>query len=112
MRFSRLALALALCSGAARAQLPHAQSAAPATAELPNTGKVLTVIDVPTYTYIEVQMDKKTVWLAATTVKVKKGDTIRFDQGMEMNDFTSKALNRTFKSILFVGKVVVTGGRA
>ncbi|MBI3567807.1 MAG: hypothetical protein HY084_06340 [Gemmatimonadetes bacterium] len=105
---SLFALALvAGAAGAARAQSPHSapRQGAPG-AQVPNTGKVVTVIDVPQYTYIEVeQADKKTVWIAAPTVKVKKGDLIRFDVQMEMNDFTSSTLKRTFKRILFVGRV-------
>ena len=39
---------------------------------------------------------------------VKKGDVIRFDNGMAMTNFHSKTLNRTFPSVLFVNSVVVT----
>ena len=117
MKLHRTLLALALVAGTAgvaRAQYPHSapagtkQGTAAPAAQLPNKGKVLSVIDVPSYTYIEVQLAKKTVWLAATTLKVKKGDVIRFDEGMEMTNFKSSALKRTFPSILFVSRVVVT----
>lgn len=111
------ALVLAFVSGGATvagAQYPHTSSAAsrpgtgaPAT-DLPNTGKVVRLIDVPSYTYIEVQLGKKTVWLAAATIKVQKGDVIRFDRGMEMTNFTSSSLKRTFPHILFVSRVVVS----
>ena len=46
--------------------------------------------------------------LAASTVAVKKGDVIRFDDGVVMTSFHSKSLNRTFPSITFVNRVVVT----
>ncbi len=77
-------------------------------APLPQKAKVLSSIDAAQYTYIEVTQNKKTLWLAGTTVKVKKGDVIRFDDGMVMKDFHSKTLNRTFPAITFVNRVVVT----
>jgi hypothetical protein len=77
-------------------------------AQLPQKGKVLSTVAAAPYTYIEVAQNKKTLWLAATTVPMKKGDVIRFDDGMVMTNFHSKTLNRTFPSVLFVNRVVVT----
>ena len=77
-------------------------------ASLPQKAKVLSTIEVPQYTYLEVTQNKKTRWLASTKVAVKKGDVIRFDDGAEMTNFHSKALNRTFPSIFFVSHVVVS----
>ena len=78
---------------------------------LANAGKVLSTINVPSYTYLEVSQDKKTLWVAASTVAVKKGDVVRFDDGMVMNNFYSKTLKRTFPSIVFVNKLVVDKGK-
>jgi hypothetical protein len=83
---------------------PHMM--APAVA-MTQTGKVLSTIDVPQYTYIQVSQGNKTVWIATNTVRVKKGDNIRFDQGMAMSNFYSRTLKRTFPSILFVSSVAV-----
>ena len=74
---------------------------------LTQKGQVLSAMDVPQYTYIEVMQDNKTRWLAAPTVVVKKGDTIQFDDGNIMTNFNSKTLNRTFPSITFVVRVVI-----
>lgn len=71
------------------------------------SGKVLSTINVPTYTYVEVLQGKNKLWLAALTTSVKKGDTVRFDEGMTMDNFHSKGLNRTFPKIVFVNKLVV-----
>jgi hypothetical protein len=79
-----------------------------ADALLPQKAKVLSTIDAAQYTYLEVTQNKKTLWLAATKVAVKKGDVIRFDDGMVMTNFNSKTLNRTFPSVTFVNRVVVT----
>lgn len=77
-------------------------------AQLPQKAKVLSTIDAAPYTYLEVSQNKKTLWLAATAVPAKKGDVIRFDDGMPMTNFHSKTLNRTFPSVLFVNRVVIT----
>jgi hypothetical protein len=77
-------------------------------AQLPQKAKVLSSIDAAGYTYVEVTQNKKTLWIAGTTVAVKKGDVIRFDDGMVMTNFNSKTLNRTFPSVTFVNRVVVT----
>jgi hypothetical protein len=77
-------------------------------AQLPQKAKVLSTIDAAPYTYLEVTQNKKTLWLAANAVPAKKGDVIRFDDGMVMTNFHSKTLNRTFPSVTFVSRVVVT----
>jgi hypothetical protein len=84
------------------------QEKATPAAQLPHKGKVLSTLDVPNYTYIEVSEANKTLWLAAPTAGVKKGDVIRFEDGMVMTNFHSKTLNRTFPSISFINTVAVT----
>lgn len=110
-----LALSVTAAAHAADPANPHAGMKMPSMASqgmnLSQSAKVLSTIDVPTYTYIEAAQGNKTVWLAATTVAVKKGDTIRFDDGMVMHNFYSKGLKRTFPSIVFVNKVVVASAK-
>lgn len=117
MKFLPVLFAFAIVSASAAAQsLPSghpsvgskdAGKSAP-DAQLPQKGKVLSTLDAAPYVYIEVTQNKKTLWLAANAVPVKKGDVIRYDNGMVMNNFHSKTLNRTFPSVLFVNSVVVT----
>jgi len=76
--------------------------------QLTQKAKVLSTIAAPPYVYIEVSQNKKTVWLAATALPLKKGDVIRFDKGTMMTNFPSSKLKRTFPSVLFVNRVVVT----
>lgn len=76
--------------------------------QLPLKGKVISATDTHQYTYIEVKQDQKIVWLAAPSIAVKKGDVIRFEDGLVMTNFFSKSLKRTFPSIIFVGKVVIS----
>lgn len=117
MRRYSLLLVLAVFSTAAAAEaLPaghrpvdaNRQGPGAPEAQLPQTGKVLSAIDVPQYTYLEVIQNKKTLWIAGPTVAAKKGDVIRFDDGLAMSNFHSKTLNRTFPSISFVNSVMVT----
>jgi hypothetical protein len=82
-----------------------------ATPNLPKKGKVLSTIDVSQYTYIEVIQDQKPLWLATTTIPVKTGDMIRFEDGVVMTNFYSNALKRNFPVISFVGTVVVSNDK-
>jgi hypothetical protein len=68
---------------------------------------VVSTIDIPQFTYIEVTQNNETRWLAAKTVAAKKGDVIQFDRGETVENFSSKALNRTFASITFVNRATV-----
>lgn len=87
---------------------PNAAGKGAVEAQLPQQGKVVSTIAASPYVYIEVAQEKKTLWLAANAIPVKKGDVIRFDNGMVMTNFHSKTLNRTFPSVLFVNRVVVS----
>lgn len=79
---------------------------AAAEPQLTEKGLVKEVIQLPQYTYIEVEQEGKSRWLAAINATVKKGDKVRFDAGTTMENFNSKQLNRTFPSITFVSRVV------
>ncbi|HZW11956.1 MAG TPA: hypothetical protein VFF81_02030 [Noviherbaspirillum sp.] len=79
--------------------------------ELTQKGKVLSAIDANEYTYIEVEQGKEKLWIAAPLVSVKKGAIVRFEDGAVMTNFRSKLLNRTFPAVMFVSRVVVTGGK-
>jgi len=77
---------------------------------LTQKAQVLSANNVTQYTYLEVMQDNKSRWIATTSpaaAAAKKGDMIQFDDGTLMNNFNSKALNRTFPSITLVGRLVV-----
>jgi len=116
MRFAPALLALTVFSvpaiAATSASQPSFENATgkmrlAANEQLPRKGKVISSIDASIYTYIELTENGKNVWIAAPTVAVKKGDTVRFSDGAVMSNFHSKSLNRTFESIVFVGKAAV-----
>jgi hypothetical protein len=85
----------------------QSQNQSAAATQLPQTGKVKDVINVAQYTYLEVIQGQQSRWLAGPTVEVKKGDTVHFDDGVEMKDFHSNSLDRTFPSVFFVNTIVV-----
>ena len=64
-------------------------------------GKVLEVIDVQAYTYLRLKTADGEVWAAVNKAPVKTGAEVTIHDAMEMQDFESKALNRTFPSIMF-----------
>lgn len=68
------------------------------------SGVVVDVVQTSNYTYCLVKDDHNEHWLAISRTDISKGETLYFNQGMEMKDFHSKELDRTFPSIFFVQK--------
>lgn len=69
--------------------------------EIPLFGKILETINGGGYTYMLLESNGKKLWVAVREMKVEVGQDIALHPGFEMNNFSSKALNRTFDSILF-----------
>ncbi|MDH3991152.1 MAG: hypothetical protein OEV34_18605, partial [Gammaproteobacteria bacterium] len=96
-------LMLAACGGE---NAPVNNSGEVSDAELTgNRGRVLSSIQVPGYTYIEVRNNSRNVWLAGNPVEVATGEVITWGQSALMRNFRSNALNRTFEEIIFVSTV-------
>lgn len=74
-----------------------------------NRGRVLSSIQVPGYTYIEVRSNGRNVWLAGNPVEVAEGEVISWGQSAVMQNFKSTALDRVFEEILFVSAVYQGG---
>ena len=74
------------------------------------TATVVSTIDIPQFTYIEVKQNDQTRWLAAATIGAKKGDIIEFDAGSTIPDFKSKTLDRTFPGMTFVNHATIKKG--
>jgi hypothetical protein len=72
------------------------------------TGEVLEVKDVDSYTYLRVKTRDGETWAAVTTAPLKPGATVTLENVMRMSNFESKALKRTFPTILF-GTLAVSG---
>jgi len=83
-------------------------ASAPATgAALSPSGKVVETMDGGGYTYANLEKDGKKTWVAYSTLATRVGDKLAFKDCMEMPNFQSKALNRTFDSILFCGQPIL-----
>jgi hypothetical protein len=104
-----------LCTGAFAS--PKADSAAPAT-RVPSakaeataaqvlSGKVVETMNAGGYTYVCLEKRGKKIWVAVPEMRVTVGQKIGFQPGMEMINFTSKSLNRTFERIIFSGGPLV-----
>lgn len=70
-------------------------------------GVVLGTIDSEGYTYIEVDQNGQKIWIAANEMKLKPGDKLQFDPGMDMTNFRSSSLQRTFPTMRFVDNLKV-----
>ncbi len=71
-----------------------------------HTATVEEKIDAANYTYLQVTENDKTYWIAVTRMEIEIGETVYFSQAMEMKNFKSESLDRTFESILFVQDAV------
>jgi hypothetical protein len=70
-----------------------------------HSGIVLETIDAANYIYMNIDESGNKYWIAAPHMSIDKGTHVNFTEQLEMTDFTSKALDRTFDRLLFVGKV-------
>jgi len=76
---------------------PEAKPDASATA----SGTVVETMNSAGYTYMLVEKGAGKTWVAIPATTVAKGDKVDYYQGMVMEKFTSKTLNRTFDSLIF-----------
>ena len=71
--------------------------------------KVEDRIDASDYSYFQVsEKDGNKYWIAAKRLEAVKGDILYFTKSMEMKNFHSATLNRTFESVLFVDDITKT----
>jgi len=82
------------------AQQPGGPAAVPPASQ-PVTGKVLETMDAAGYTYLKVATDSGEKWVAVNQTPVKVDEEITYLDGMVMQNFYSKALDRTFPEIIF-----------
>ena len=78
----------------------------------PHTAKVLETIDGGGYTYVKVDQDGNVYWIAGPKTKLAVGDSISYVEQMIMTDFTSKALNKKFDTLMFASTIVPAGQAA
>lgn len=73
----------------------------------PATGTVVETMQSGGYVYIKFEDGQ---WIAANSFPVSVGDKIQYSGAMEMTEFHSATLDRTFDSILFVSQAGPAGG--
>ena len=110
--------ALSGCAGTARSAKPAPVKPQPKTAapvsqtkyEAPILeGKVVETMSVGSYTYILLEKDGRTAWAAIPVAEVTVGEELALVPGIDMLDFKSTALRRTFGNIHF--SAGVKGGK-
>ena len=112
MRVTLLAASLITFSGLAvaadmPATHPPMESAKPG-APGKHSGKVLEALPVAGYVYLRVTGAEGEEWLAAPSADIKPGATVRWGDGMVMQNYESKSLKRSFKSVRFLESVDVS----
>lgn len=65
------------------------------------SGKVVETMNAGGYTYVCLEKKGKKTWVAVPEMAVSVGQKLTFRPGVEMTNFTSKKLNRTFDRIIF-----------
>ncbi len=65
------------------------------------TGEVLETMDAAGYSYLKLGTPTGHRWAAVRKAKIKIGSRVTIGNAMEMKDFRSKTLDRTFPSITF-----------
>ena len=87
------------------AAMAPAPAQAQAQAEESLSGKVAETMSSGGYTYVYLENSGSKTWVAIPQTAVKVGQMVTCQPGMEMKNFTSKTLNRTFASIIFSGGI-------
>ena len=70
--------------------------------------EVTEVIQANNYTYLKVKENRAERWVAVSKREIKVGDVFYYDKALQMNNFTSKDLGRTFDEIYFVSQISET----
>ncbi|HSP88668.1 MAG TPA: hypothetical protein VLN45_11080 [Ignavibacteriaceae bacterium] len=78
--------------------------------DLPNAHvvRVIEQFDASDYTYMKVEERDDEYWIAVPKMEVENDAVLYFTKSMEMKNFHSETLDRTFESILFVEDISQT----
>ena len=80
------------------------------TSKWENKVKVEEVIHTSAYTYLLVDKDGYDRWIAVSRMDANVGDVLYYNNGLEMVDFKSRELDRTFSNLLLVQ--VISDGKS
>ncbi|HEY5975426.1 MAG TPA: DNA-binding protein [Geobacteraceae bacterium] len=98
-----VALSLAPAFATAMPEMATMGGAAPPqqSAQPPLAGTVVETMNSGGYTYMLLQQKDTKSWVAVPEMYVKVGEEIELEPGVQMGEFVSKALGKTFESIVF-----------
>jgi len=88
------------------------EKGAPQSFADPLRGKVKETMDAGGYTYVLLASEDRDVWAAARAFPVAVGSEVEVAGLMEMRDFHSPSLDRTFEEIQFASQAAVVDGSA
>ena len=80
---------------------PQGEQAAPSPTETILAGKVIETMNSGGYTYVLLGKEGQQAWVAVREMEVAVGDELELKPGINMVNFTSKTLSRTFPHIIF-----------
>lgn len=63
------------------------------------------VVQTSAYTYLLLKEENTQYWAAVSRAEIEEGKTYYYDSFMEMKEFPSKELNKTFESIYFINEL-------
>ncbi|MDW7644124.1 MAG: hypothetical protein SCI25_03685 [Desulfuromonadales bacterium] len=93
----------------AASQQPAAAPQAEAQQAAGKSGTVVETMNAAGYTYVQVDTGSEKIWAAAPEFAVKVGDAVVVPEGMPMENYHSKTLDRNFDLVYFVDGVLVGG---
>lgn len=70
-----------------------------------NVFEVSEVVQASSYTYMKVKENDSERWVAVGKQEVDEGDVFYYDEALQMTNFHSKDLDRTFEVIYFVNQI-------
>ena len=72
-----------------------------------NRGDVAETMNSGGYTYVRVEIEGVSMWIAGPQIQVEVGQTVGWMDGMFMPNFHSSSLDRTFEAIYFANQLTV-----
>lgn len=67
--------------------------------------EVVEVLQANAYTYLKVQENFSERWVAVKKADIQKGEVYYYDEALQMNNFKSKDLDRTFDIVYFINEI-------
>ncbi len=106
-----IGLAIAGCEKKEEVPVQKPAAAKPEVPAMPaaRTGVVEEVLQATEYTYLKVKDGEASVWMAVTKREMEVGTEIGYTPGLQMTNFPSKDLNRTFEAVYFLESISVAG---